>query len=868
MLNNKWIKQNGYYNPKDGLFVAMPATQIQQPIKLCRSVALRTDENIIDMKPVFLVYLLTDFKEQSIKHKMNIYYTLQMILNNTDDFTLTEDFKHKSEYFKNNKVKGFKTRKKLILSIPKDSILTQQQSNNVLKAFARHGMIGYQKCSKENHLDDTVGRRERRSIDFFNLQQQQNSGRQHRSSCTTNNRAPVRVKNSHSTHVTINKFNYIRLNTAQLFVDAEDDVTDLRVDMKWANGREISTTDWIQYNVMLQLIYTWATYDIFVKQPKTGYVFEIKATDSCGSSTTMLYFVTVKSDVSPPCYAFALLVNSSLIEATPHTHIVGDLANILSKHLSDQHFSHHLVQSLEQQNKDNPKLFTLYFSDTRIRCDPCDRNQILTTTSTIQNNQEFHASFNPNFKYLGFTIQWDSCKYNSPPITLQRSKPVLNIGKHGSVEYRIPSDMFYDAEEMFTINLELSIQSASHEVVFILKDMNLLIYQVNDKPNTQSTEFTIQAKDKTGQKASLLLQIFLNVNIPQPPGYFTITMTTYYVYSSSDGMILSRILDTISEYTKQAKIYSQYVIISFKRTRIFPQQITLSFAKTVFYHYTIGYNAFLDMKNKLFFRGEISNLFSAYTLQYMRDISGHSYDNYNTYSAIQPTEVQPTMMETKMNPLPSITIKDISPSSVIPTTTTTTKAPNIPGPIARYQIGPFNVTFCDFLVFPIQDDLFIDRYDGTTSKLKLSMTTTDGKPVAKNSWIFVDSDIQVIYGYLKVDDYVKMGGVKATDFNLVATNSKGGSTALRFKVRLPDKIPDILYTVTMTMTPFYQFSFPEINEQLMILTKISAYFGRPSRFSWINIVSFTRSQNENKITIAWTSCTLEGMHMFNTVQYF
>lgn len=172
------------------------------------------------------------------------------------------------------------------------------------------------------------------------------------------------------------------------------------------------------------------------------------------------------------------------------------------------------------------------------------------------------------------------------------------------------------------------------------------------------------------------------------------------------------------------------------------------------------------------------------------------------------------------------------------------------------------MTFCDFLVFPIQDDLFIDRYDGTTSKLKLSMTTIDGKPVAKNSWIFFDSDIHVLYGYLKVDDYVKMGGLKSTEFNLVATNSRGGATALRFQVRLPDKIPDILYTVTMTMTPFYQFSFPEINEQLMILTKISAYFGRPSRFSWINIVSFTRSKNENRITIAWTSCTLKGKDYF------
>ena len=103
----------------------------------------------------------------------------------------------------------------------------------------------------------------------------------------------------------------------------------------------------------------------------------------------------------------------------------------------------------------------------------------------------------------------------------------------------------------------------------------------------------------------------------------------------------------------------------YTRNGIFPQQITLSFAKTTFYHHTLGYNAYLDMKNKLFFRGTISNLFIAYTLQYMRDISGQTYDNYNTYSVIQPTHVKPTMMETRINPSPSITIRDISPSAVL-----------------------------------------------------------------------------------------------------------------------------------------------------------------------------------------------------------
>ncbi|XP_066925834.1 uncharacterized protein, partial [Clytia hemisphaerica] len=67
----------------------------------------------------------------------------------------------------------------------------------------------------------------------------------------------------------------------------------------------------------------------------------------------------------------------------------------------------------------------------------------------------------------------------------------------------------------------------------------------------------------------------------------------------------------------------------------------------------------------------------------------------------------------------------------------------------------------------------------------------------------------------------------------------------------------------MKVTPFYQPSIPEINEQLMLLTKISAYFGLPSKFSWINVISFKRQPNENQITIAWTNCTLTGKQCHN-----
>ena len=826
-----------------------------------------------------VIYLNTQFKKLGIDAKLDIYTMLGTILN----FSLTEHNTGCAHEETEQRLKGVKNKNAVQLSTTAGR-LTPQQILRALEIFGgRVKVNGYQECFKyteqqqlgngalgffknsrsiDFYRSDSGRRRVPKSLDFFNLVQNSNKGRSHRSSCTESNRRPVQIKAIQTTTVTINSFNYIRLNTAELFVDAEDNNSELRIEMKWASGRAISSTDWIQYNIMLQLIYTWATYDTFVSQPREGYAFHVTATDTCGAQSTILYRLKIKSNVQPPCYKFALLVKSNLVTAIPYTHVIGDLANIISKQLDDPTLSNHLVQSLEQQDQESQDIFTLYFSDMRTKCDPCDHVQVLKIVSKIQQNQAFNSAFNPNFKYLGLTVKWDSNSYDSAPITLLNS-PILNVEEYGSIKYQIPSWTFYDAEELFTNNLELSISSISPAVVSLLSGKDLVIYQIDRKPSSVFHTIHLEGKDEKGQKANLTIQIVLNKQQSLPPGYFSFTMTTYY-QQASDSKILSLILDTISDYTKQPKkLYSQYIILNFKRSGNFPQQIQISFARTTFFHSTNGYNAFLDMENKLFFRGQVSNLFIAYTLQYMRDTSGQTYDNFNQYSAIQPTHVQPTMMVTKLNPKPTISINDITPSVTI-MMTSSTPVPNIPGPVARYQIGPFNVTFCDFMVFPIPEDLFMDQNDGTTSKLKLSMTTLDGKLVPKNSWIFVDSDIQVIYGYLKVDDYVRMGGVKYTEFNLLAANSKGGRTALRFRVRLPEKIPDILYTITMTMTPFYQYSFPEINEQLMILTKISAYFGEPSRFSWINIISFQRSQNENKITIAWTNCTIHGQKCHNT----
>ena len=340
------------------------------------------------------------------------------------------------------------------------------------------------------------------------------------------------------------------------------------------------------------------------------------------------------------------------------------------------------------------------------------------------------------------------------------------------------------------------------------------------------------------------------------PAYFNFKFFTYYEHSKSDEEILANILTIFSGYLQKPTDYQQFVILTFSRTGTFPQAIEISFSMREFYVANGGYSAFLMVRNKFFYKETVSNLLVAYVIQYVRDISGQYYDKFTGYIPIQPTQTRiQHSIKSEITATPSKSVPNTSPSLVPTSPPKSTQA--VEGPIARYQIGPFIATFCDFLVFPVPEDLFYDITDGATRNLKLSLNDIYNKPIDRKSWISVDSDIQVIYGYLKIDDYKQIGR-KDIFFHLVATNSKGGSTSLLFKVELPAKLPDILFEVKMTLTPFYNIDVPEINEQLMLLTKISTYFGKPSKFSWINMISFNRVEKQNKIIMAWTNCTLTG----------
>lgn len=537
---------------------------------------------------------------------------------------------------------------------------------------------------------------------------------------------------------------------------------------------------------------------------------------------------------------------------TSSIYILTDLVKIVMAVHDDNDFKNILVHDFINNVANDKVVFQLIYSDKSISCQPCDVVAIQETARTLHANQTAHTLFISNFKYLGITVKWDTCQGGVSRPLLLCPLPKFFISQYGVLVHIIPQNTFFDADDGFTNDLKLEMLSYNSETFMIfLTDMSIVIYQFQRKNSVPISTFTLQARDSSKYTATANLVVNANRELLKPLADFSFTFTTYFEEWTTEQQILVRLLAMISSYLNIALDYSQYIVMSFSKSGSFPQNIQLQFTMRSFFAQS-GFQQFLQVKNKLFFNNAVSNSFALFNTRYFRDIRGTYKDSFIHVTSSTKTNTSPSSLATLPTNIPT---------PVIRRSTFPLPSSNGLNPIARFQIGPFYATFCDFFMFQIPEDLFYDPPSGgSTRQLKLALKTKSGQELHKNSWIILDTDIQVIYGYLKFQDYIAIKATSSSlppqvEYQLVATNTKGVSTAMMFLVNLPANAPKVFYTITMKVSSFYNHQVPDINEQLLLLTKISAYLGSPANFSWLNMISFSRNSKENLVTLAWTNCT-------------
>ena len=182
-------------------------------------------------------------------------------------------------------------------------------------------------------------------------------------------------------------------------------------------------------------------------------------------------------------------------------------------------------------------------------------------------------------------------------------------------------------------------------------------------------------------------------------------------------------------------------------------------------------------------------------------------------------------------------------------------------PQVNTTFGPFNATYCNIFFVQIPAYTFLDKEDGDTRNLTLSLHSNNETLVSSDSWLQLDRGLQTLYGYLKVSDSLLAGPEKLIKYKLRATDSSGLKTDITFNVKIPEKIPIVYFQIDLVVNSFEDTGKPDVNEAVFLAYKIFSYFEDIS-FSNINILRFDKNHSKDhtrdSITFGWTNCTVGG----------
>eukprot|EP00795_Rhopilema_esculentum_P015509 gene15509-6772_t len=182
-------------------------------------------------------------------------------------------------------------------------------------------------------------------------------------------------------------------------------------------------------------------------------------------------------------------------------------------------------------------------------------------------------------------------------------------------------------------------------------------------------------------------------------------------------------------------------------------------------------------------------------------------------------------------------------------------------PIVNQSLPSFNASYCSLFVYAIPEKVFLDKEEGNTRNLTLTILHMNGTSVSLNSWLQLDGSLQTLYGYLKVSDSVFADSEKFFHYKVRATDSTGLSADAPFSIKIPHSPPTVFFKVVLTVNSFEEQGKPYVNEVIFLAYKVIRFFN-DNYFTTVNVLDFNRnhtsSHAEETVTFGWTNCTISG----------
>ena len=646
------------------------------------------------------------------------------------------------------------------------------------------------------------------------------------------------------------------------FYDATDGNTaKLTLEVTEINGDALNRSSWIQFDASNQNIYGLLASSQQSIKPFQNFTFLLRARNSLGY--TAIQVIKIQSEYVNLDVGVIVTFNGRDYSSSQWNSV--QLQNFMLAQLRNYFgvTSNDTIQMISfQQQATGTSQFTALWTDSRLTSTGCDQtllrqleSKIFSAKDTIHPN--LISKMLPNIVLIDAKITYygqclRNISSNAPNYT--NTLPMITAKTGFPFTYQIPRNTFTDNIDGDTRSLLLTLTNidgsainGTSRVQFNTSSQILsgIFFDEFLKGIFSKTfYYTLTASNSRNFKTQVSLSIRVTLDQIVRGIVVRTSANTFYIGQPNILQLTIDFLRSLSKYI-QPSVITDFSIISLQQTSINVQQskITWSYSKIngVTCNKT-NLNQFLALLNSD--DGQVNpNFVTAMSPTFLLIASTTQTVNdcNKTFSSINVQT--PTI---SITPTRSILLHSSELSSSIGT--------NNNPPTVTSKILPLFAYFCIPFSYSIPSDLFYDQEQGGTRNLQIHLETHAREPVGTTSWLQYSKSSQVLYGILKIDDFYKKpaGGYR---YYLIATDNQGQRAATDFTITIPESPVRYNHVISLTFDRVFDSSVPDVNEQLLISTKILEYFGDANSNN-INLISYKNLPGGKTAEYSWSNCSL------------
>ena len=586
--------------------------------------------------------------------------------------------------------------------------------------------------------------------------------------------------------------------------DVEDgDADNLLISLRMYDNTLLGRDSWIQFNETTHEIYAFPSESIIRSQPSKGWPYLIVVKDKGGKQVTTKLAVFLSPDETAYFNLAMSLQTVNIDRNTPYLDIQVRFLTMISSFYFDSSLSRYRILSFAKTEDIGAKAekFYIKFGNCSVQQMICQKNNEQLKSSLADLHRSYLNENSQFYKYMSSSFVINSVqnessyKIDSPPKVLNVIN-TIRLDTCGIYTSRIPSGTFYDEQ-----------QSTRLETV--------LTFENGTKPGSG---YWIQ---------------YINNKIYVAP-YGTITSGTYRMkLIASDRCHQTTSTPVIIQFVQQ-RLESQYllemdaVVESTVPVAYYASQLKDAL-KSLFSDstYQVSITHYIKKDRQLKFQWENCTIVCNHT-----QINHVRSKIFLAYNIINPIFL--SKLDFNVTNITEIYSKNCSKPTSDP-------------PVANRSVLKM-VPICSQINFTIPVDTFYDTDDGNTRNLHLALFTESKQPIGVHSWIQLDQNRQIIYGYPRLGESGTIQRVHR--YLLAATDKAGYSTTTPLTIEIIGEVPSVSYTISVTgVTTISQYT-PLILQEIMLINRIGSYFGDFA----INNMAYSR--NSESFQFKWSFCSM------------